>query len=200
MRKVFVSCLMAILSVAAFGQNELLEVSYANFTYDEDGVEFDDWNTFQIAIYKSKPVSETTPINMEYGIGFNYMKYSDKDEDWKRELNFMSAIVPVRFLYSLQIDNFKLLPFAGVGAKVNLSLKDKETYQYYGETESDTYNWFDKDDMGNDTAKRLQGFWTIGVRAEFQQFSLGIAYNKDFSDLVDDCRFFGTQFSMAFKF
>lgn len=200
MRKIFVSCLVAMLSIAAFGQNELLEVTYANSTYDYDGEEIDDWNTFQIAVYKSKPVSETNPINMEYGIGFNYMKYSEKEGDYKDEHNFMSAIVPVRFLYSLQIDNFKVLPFAGVGAKVNLSLKTKETYQYYGETESDTYNWFDKDDMGNDTAKRLQGFWTIGVRAEFQQFSLGIAYNKDFSDLVDDCRFFGTQFSMAFKF
>lgn len=221
MKKTLVSCSICMMCLASFAQTPILsigsssslaqssnslqprysffEIGYSEATLDEDGYEIDDWKGFSASVVSGKKVSQTNPVYLEYGIGLDYLNYSEKD-GVKMEYKFFTIDVPVRFLYDIPIDNFHLRPYAGVGLKGHVSGKLKLSYSGDSET-FDLFSSNDMDDFGlEDPFKRVQAYYSLGACVQFNKVVFGISYNKDMSEIADETFFSSVNFKLGFSF
>lgn len=224
MKKTLVSCSICMMCLASFAQTPILsssnsststmvsqssnaiqprysffELGYSSVTMDMDGSEEDDWKGYSASFVSGKKVSQTNPVYLEYGIGLDYLTYSEKN-GYKVEYKFFTVDVPVKILYDIPIDNFHLRPFAGVGLKGHASGKLKVSYSGNSET-LDLFDSKDTDELGlDDPFKRVQAYYTLGTYVQLNKVLFGISYNKDISEITDDTFFSGVNFKLGFSF
>lgn len=148
---------------------------------------------FSLGYVKSFGVSQNIPLFVETGANVMWTskdfadEYDDFfDEEEKFKLNMFSVNIPVNFGYKYQInDNIALFPYIGANFRVNVSGKLK----WEDEDDSESFDVFKKDDMkeweffGEDTWKRFQFGWQIGVALHANKFSVSASYGKDFSEI-----------------
>lgn len=149
------------------------------------------------------------PLYVDYGANFSYMFGSSEDifeEDdyegkYKTSVNVASINVPLAVTTPFQVDNITILPYVGVNLRFNLFGKQKETVEasYDGEdlSNSETYDLFNKDDMGGYPFGRFQAGLNLGVNIEFEKYTVGIGYVNDFSPVYDVEGLFTGTFSAA---
>ena len=101
----------------------------------------------------------------------------------KTKFNMISAKIPVNLMYSFEIsDAFRIEPYAGVYGRINIWGENK--LEFNGESES--YNIFDKDKVGDNVAKRFQLGWNAGVNFRITNaFTVGAGYYMDLLKFTD---------------
>ena len=166
------------------------------------------------------------PLYVDYGANFSYMfgssEYTDvgyvtsgnytfpiEDCKYKRSINLASINVPLAVTTPFQVDNITILPYIGVNLRFNLFGERKSSVEvnYDGEylSSSDTYNLFNKEDMGDYPLGRFQAGLNLGVNIEFEKYTVGIGYVNDFSPVYDvegllTATFSATTISVGYKF
>lgn len=166
-----------------------LRVSYKPVTIDFDGSD-EDATGFSADYVFSFKLSESTPLFLEAGIGYQYTGY---DEDGL-EITLHSLNVPLNIGYKHAFsDQISVMPFVGINLRGNLS--GKATMDGYDEE----LDLFDDDDM-EDAWKRFQIGWQIGVGANFNKFYAGISYGGDLSELAEETKLKATSVTIGFNF
>ena len=155
------------------------------------------------------------PLYVDYGANFSYMfgssEYTDDyyeiDYKYKNSVNVASINVPLAVTTPFQVDNITILPYVGVNLHFNLFGKKKSSAKasYEGEyfSESETYDLFNKDDMGGYPFGRFQAGLNLGVNIEFEKYTVGIGYVNDFSPVYEGFlsgTFSATTISVGYKF
>lgn len=145
-------------------------------------------------------LTKSIPLFLETGVGLDFgfwgdsesVRYDDGESyDFKLRLSTLSFAVPVNLAYRLQFnDAFSLQPYLGLNFKINAlaNYKIEEEYEDedgYGDSDDESFNMFDKDDVGDDDFRwnRFQMGWHIGVGMNYNKFYLGLSYGTDFSQL-----------------
>lgn len=160
-------------------------------SYDYEDAENTDMNGFSIGYVQSFKIAKSLPIFLETGAGINFARYSDSksfdDEEYKTSITTLGLTIPVNFVYGISInDKLSIKPYTGLYLKANLMSKGKDEYTYDGETESDDYSFFDKDDVGKDGVwNRVQVGWQIGTTLDINKFNIGISYALDFNEIAE---------------
>lgn len=169
-------------------------VSYVNTHFgvaDKKELDKDDaftLNGFSLDYNHGFSLSSSMPMFVEVGgrliFGFNSDKESDGTYyDYKQNTSWMSLAIPVNYSYKIGVtDDFVIKPYTGLNFKFNLLGKQKytETELATGDEDKDTYDLFDKKDMGEEPFKRFQMGWQIGVDFQYKPFVLGVEYSLDF--------------------
>lgn len=186
MKKLFALAFAAIMSVGASAQlissNTMTEQesnNYSRFAVGYNSVSFNDdidesMTGVSLEWVKGFPVSTSTPLFIETGIGASYSWKSKDDVDYR----FATVQVPVNLVYKYELtDGIKIAPYAGVYFRGNLLAE--------AEDDDETYNWFDDLEDEGLEAKRFSYGWQIGVGVEFNKLYLGIGYSSDLNNLID---------------
>jgi hypothetical protein len=94
----------------------------------------------------------------------------------------VNIAVPVNLAYKIGLnDNISVVPFVGVNFKLNLLAKEK----YEDDEASESFSYFDKDDVGSDAQwNRFQFGGQLGVGINFKKLYLGYQFQWDFSELA----------------
>ena len=204
MKKLLLLGLLGIFGVAAQAENySTLSVSYDNTQLwygdnwgDDEGLEAigvegnkSSLNGFGIQ-YNYGIGLGSKPMNIEVGLKWNMgFKSVSLTEDYygyfyedKVSTQFMRLNIPVSYIYHFHVNGmFAIAPYAGLDFRFNLLAKTKWKEYEDGELDyEDSWSWFDKDEMGDDTAKRFQMGWHVGVRFEVKKIFLGVEYGTDF--------------------
>jgi hypothetical protein len=153
-------------------------------------------------------VSKSVPVYVEGGVSlkYNWGKIAEENDyyygKYKSEFSYLGLIVPVSVSYKYSFpgaEGLSIAPFAGLHLTGNLLAKEKVTEGKEGSSE--TYNWFDKDDMGDDdTAKRIQFGWQVGLGLNYKALHLGFGYSADFTEILDDVKTGGLMVSLGYNF
>ena len=209
MKKVLLVALMAVFTTSAFAQiltgksaalvKENNNWSYVYLQYNAgsfspDKGDSENFNAVSLGWNKNIRLTSSLPLYLETGLGlqFSFSSESESDKYYEVEENtfLMSVKVPVGVSYAFDIPNapVAVIPTAGLDLRFNAvgTYKYEETDKYYDETDSETINLFDKDDMGGSdyTWNRFQIGAHIGVNARFwNKLLVGYAYQFDFSEI-----------------
>lgn len=146
------------------------------------GIDDESVTGFSFGYSKAFPITSSTPIFLEAGIGAQYFTKSDFMEDVFNDVKFtmFSAKVPINFVYDFALPNstISIDPFVGLSLRYNISGKLSD--------DDNDLDVFDKDDMGSSdsTFKRFQAGWQIGAKVRFEGgFMAGVSYGSDFSNI-----------------
>lgn len=197
-------------SVTTDGWNRLY-VSYnpSKLKTDVDGVDDLDMKGFTVGYLRGFSVTQKVPLYIEAGAAFQYRSYSDDYDDYgydvSEKVKVMSLNIPVHLLYRFNVtDDFSIEPFFGFDFRFNLSGKLKYEASYGGQTDSEDYNLFDKDEMndalGMDAFKRFQAGWHIGVNLSYKPVYFGVHYGKDFNEINDHVKVSTTYVTLGYNF
>ena len=175
---------VAALPAMADGYNRVT-VSYEteNYSPNEGGDGFSA-NGFGVEYTRGFGVA-SFPLYIEAGLKatFGFHNESEKEGRVKVEDKFsaISLNIPVNVAYRIDLGagNMSVTPYTGLNFRVRCTAQDKITASYNDESESETLNWFSKDDMGK-TANRFQMGWNIGARFNYGAFGIGLGYTLDF--------------------
>lgn len=179
-----------------------VQYNASSFIYDVSGADNESFSAFTLEYTNAIGVSKSLPLFVEWGVGLQYGFKSDSDSkedsgykiDIEKNFSMLSVPIPVSLVYDYQIPNSSISidPYLGLKLRANILAQEKveRTMEYRGEKESedDTRNLFDKDDMGgsDNTWNRFQVGWQIGANARFNnKFMVGISYGSDFSELAE---------------
>ena len=169
-----------------------IRLSYNPISINPDEGDGLDMTGFSLGYVKSFGVSSSLPLFVETGLNLTYATWSEEGEinyegyDIRVEdkVTSFSAYIPVNFGYKYTVnETVSLFPYVGLTLRGGISAKEKVTVEYDGESESEEYNLYDKDEVEN-TLKRFQIGWQIGVGAHIKQFYVGASYGSDFSELA----------------
>lgn len=152
-----------------------------------DGEEFEDevtgdMNAFSLNWAQARALTANLPIYLQYGAGLQYAWKTDGDSDgdWKYSstVSFLTVKVPVNVLYCYTLPNtsVSLMPYVGLGLHGHLLGQVKYSSTYDGETESETMNFFSKDDMDDEALNRFTLNWQIGAKVSFNRYIVGVGY------------------------
>lgn len=120
-------------------------------------------------------------LYIEPGVALQYLFKSEDVGGETEKFSMLSAKIPVNVIYSLPVgDGFYIDPYAGIYLRGNIMAQYKWEYQGKSETSS----LFSKDDVGDNTAKRLQVGTNVGIRARFSKFVVGLGYSMDLTDFT----------------
>lgn len=180
------------------------------------------FNGFSIGYNHAFSLTQSIPLYLETGLGFQYSTYKEDGEfifydpydddtyylDGSQKFNMFSFKVPLHVLYKFDITNspISIEPYAGLNMRFNLSAKMKisdledDYYEYDYEEDIDL---FDKKDMGSSSAtwKRFQVGWEIGARVKYNnKLSLGVSYGQDFSEIAKKTHIHTTTLSLGYCF
>jgi len=144
-----------------------------------------DQNGFNVGYAYGLNISGTLPLFLEYGAELNYLTMDESSDFLKNDAKFLHVSIPVNVVYQFSVmdDFMHIAPYAGVNFKLNLMGKNK-VKDSYGD-ESEEINFFDEDDMGDNTAKRFQLGMNAGVNFYVGHLMLGYRYQYDFMPYVD---------------
>lgn len=179
-------------------------------SYDYDDAEDTNMNGFSVDYVHAFKVAKSFPIFIETGAGINFGKWSDSESDEmygyeyevKNSLTTLGLTIPVNVVYGIGInDKMAIKPYTGLYLRVNLMGKTKYEATIDGETESETVNLFDKDDMGEDGKwNRVQVGWQIGTTLDINKFNVGIAYGLDFNEIAEKVKTSKFQVRLGYNF
>lgn len=174
-----------------------LRVSYKPITMEMDDEE-EDMTAFSIDYVFSFKLSETTPLFLETGIGYQYASWDESYDEESMEIMLHSLNIPLNVGYKHQFNNdISIMPFAGINLRGNLVGNMVYEDDYYDEEEE--VDLFDDDDM-DDPWKRFQIGWQIGVGLNFNKFYAGISYGGDFSEIADEVKLKSTSITVGLNF
>ena len=161
---------------------------------DYEDVDDTNLNGFSIDYVQSFKLSNSLPLFIETGAGISFARWSDSETEevygaeytYKESLNTLALNIPINIVYGININNTIIAkPFTGLYLKANLMGNITAEESYDGESESETYNLFDEDDMGKGyTWNRIQIGWQIGTMFDINDFNIGIAYSLDFNEIA----------------
>lgn len=176
-----------------------LRVSYKPITMEIDDEE-EDMTGFSIDYVFSFKLSETTPLFLETGIGYQYASWDESYDDESMEIMLHSLNAPLNIGYKHQFNNdISIMPFAGINLRGNLVGSMVHELGDYYDNEEEEADLFDDDDM-EDPWKRFQLGWQIGIGLNFNKFYAGISYGGDFSEIAEDTKLKNTSLTIGFNF
>lgn len=156
----------------------------ANIELGRHSEDFDQ-NGFNVGYAYGLNISGTLPLFLEYGAELNYLTMDESSDFLKNDAKFLNVAIPVNVVYQFSVmdDFMHIAPYAGVNFRLNLMGKNKvKGYQGSGSEEID---FFDEDDMGDNTAKRFQLGMNAGVNFYVGHLMLGYRYQYDFMPYAD---------------
>ena len=166
---------------------------------DYSGVDDMDFTGFTVGYNKFISVAGATPLYIEVGGALNAAFYSESEGDAEAKLTVVSAKVPASLTYKWQVsDALSILPYGGLYARLNIVATEKDDDGY----DDETYNLFDKKDMGSSDAtwKRFQLGYQIGVNVMFNdKWYLGLAYATDLSEIAKKRKFSTPAITLGFN-
>lgn len=180
---------VAALPAMADGYNRVT-VSYENESYSPKHGDGFSANGFGVEYTRGFGLA-SFPLYLEAGVKatFGFHSDSEKESGVKLEEKFsaISLNIPVNVAYRIDLgaNNMSVTPFTGLNFRVRCTAQEKITASYNGDSESETFSYFSKDDMedmtGDDkTANRFQMGWNIGARFNYGAFGIGLGYTLDF--------------------
>lgn len=164
---------------------------------DEEGPGAEPWNGVSLYWTSGKQILQDKPVFLEWGMAANLNFYTNSESkgegNYKYDFDqlgaFVSLEVPVNIGYKINLsDGVNVMPYAGLHAKGNLYGAIDNTVSYKGESETETYDFFDKDDVGSkkNVFKRVQFGWQIGAYVDFNKFYINAQYGADFGEISPD--------------
>jgi hypothetical protein len=223
MKKIFLLAIMAVMSLASQAQivssrssmvtkEEAPKNGWSTFSIDYMPGSFSadkgtdkksqSYNAFGFTWTKASSLTPQLPLFLEFGFGTQYLYFKEDFKlygyDFEQTGSMASVKVPLNIIYSYQIPNTEISidPFVGLYARVNVWGKTTLKEDVPGYAVDDSWNIFDKDDMGDEDATwgRFQLGWQIGVKARFaNSFFVGASYGSDFSNIVKNAAFLDTK-------
>lgn len=193
-------------STSTSGWNRVfIEYNPSKITTDVDGADDLDFKGFSIGYMKGISVTEKLPLFVEVGAALQYRAYKEDFDDsyyeYTEKINTTSLNIPVHLLYRFNVTNdFAIEPFFGFDFRFNIIGK----YKIEAEGESEDFNLFDKDEMKEigfeDSFKRFQAGWHIGVNLNYKPIYVGVHYGKDFNEIYDHLKVATTHITLGFNF
>ena len=179
-------------------------------SYDYEGADDNNMNGFTIDYVHAFKITQSLPLFIETGAGLNFARWSDSESEEiygyeceiKNSITTLGLTIPVNLVYGIGInDKMAFKPFTGFYLRANLMGKSKYELTVDGESEDETYNLFDKDDMGDDgTWNRVQVGWQIGTTLDINKFNIGIAYALDFNEIAEKLKSSKFQVRLGYNF
>lgn len=177
------------------------EYNPITFAIDVKGASDVDLTGFSFGVLHGIAVSQSIPLFVEVGGRLTYAFDSDNTDvvdlgdDGTIKLNYLGMTVPVNLVYNFSIPNSQvsIAPMFGLTLRANIVAKAKAEVEYEDcsgyhcttKTESKTFDFFDKDDVGKDWQfSRVQLGWQIGANVNINKFSLGLRYGSEFDDIA----------------
>lgn len=215
MKKVLLMAVLGTMSLTAFSRDFDEAYNLVSISYDNTTVTSNDW------IFEDTKTLGTNGFGLEYVHGFGFSRlpmfievggklsftfnnrsYEEGDRDyydkWKYTTTVARLNVPVSYAYRFSFgEDMAVTPYAGFDFRFNLIGSTKSTIKSweYGDrheyTDSETLNWFDKDDVEdffdvtNGSWKRFQIGWHIGARFQWKNYFAGLSYGTDITPLFD---------------
>ena len=97
-------------------------------------------------------------------------------------------------------DQLTLTPYVGLNVKGHLLGEYSVTAKALGETEKETRDLFDEDEMYDEPFKRFIVGWQIGATFTYNRVSLGVSYGSDLTEISDDVKFATTAITLGVNF
>lgn len=141
------------------------------------------WNGFSVGWNQGTNISEGTPLYLEYGLAFQYLSKSDKEDGVKESINLGTAKIPVNLAYRFALPNSKIsiTPYAGLNAKFHIWGNVKESYG----SQSVSQSLFE----GDESANRFQVGFQVGGKVDFGSAYVGISYSKDITSFESESNY-----------
>ena len=168
-----------------------VRVSYLPATIEMPGTKDIKMNGAMVAYVKSWGIIKNVPLYIESGIGLTYA--GGEIDDTRTTLNTFSLNIPVNIGFCHHINStISLSPFIGIALQGNLF----GNYKYGDES----YNLFDKNEMGGMAMKRFNAGWQAGLNVSFYDFNITGSYGKDFNEIIGDGKWCIPKLSVGFNF
>lgn len=175
-------------------------VSYENIHYGATkgsglflGKEGIGLNGFGIEEMVGFPLSKTNAIDVELGLqlqaAWGGIKTQTAGIENKLNTNLLRINIPLQFIYHFNFDEgrFKVSPSAGIDFRFNLLARETlKTYADGKQIAEDKTNYFSKFDMNDNTFKRFQMGWHVGLTFEYYNLNLNVSYGTDFTPIYND--------------
>lgn len=174
-----------------------LEVGFSTGTMKYDGHDADESEKgATVGLIYGNRLTQSMPLFLESGFKMTWLTRSDSEDGLDAKFNYLNLAIPVNLVYKFAVtDAISINPYAGLNLKVNLVAKEK--YEYDGESES--YSYFDKDDV-EDTWNRFQVGANIGVGINFKSLYLGYNFNPDFMEIAKKVKYPSHTISLGVNF
>lgn len=169
----------------ASGYNRIY-AAYAPLTisYDKRGADDTYLNYgIQVGWLGGRSIASSAPVYLEYGVNA-HIAWDENVYDGTTTLVSLNVPVNITYRFALNNSNTKIAPYAGLRLKGNIigTMSDDD---------GESYSLFDKKDVGEDTAKRVQFGYQVGVNFTFTNFHVGIGYAGDLSDFMKKTKLSG---------
>lgn len=178
------------------------EVGFTTGTLKVDGEEADESEKGLTAalIYGTRLMPEL-PLFLEYGAKATWLHSSEEEDIMGYEIeetfNYLNVSVPLNAVLKIGItDDVVVSPYVGLNLKVNIMAKSKVKY----EEDTETLNYFDKDDMDDDVFNRFQLGMNLGVGVNFKKFYIGYNFQPDFMELAEKTKYPTNTISLGVNF
>ena len=151
--------------------NNYFKASFTNATikFDAMGLSFkENLNGVSVGVAQEHSLPVSLPLSYEYGANLMAV-FGDGS-------TLISAIVPINLMYTIDLDQIQLIPFAGLNLTGHIIGQTKE----YGETD----NWFKGDEEGG-AYNRFQLGAQFGAKAKYEKYIFGISYQPSVTKLAD---------------
>lgn len=212
MKKFFTFALVCVLALAANAQIvssssrsiKTAETTYPNYNriyvgYQPTTWNFDDGDDIDASGIGfgwtgGYSVSKKMPLYLEVGLNLKYNWNSEKEYGVEEKFSALDLSVPVSLSYKYDIpgaDGLSIAPYAGLHLTGNILGK----YELGGED----LDLFDDDDV-EDTAKRIQFGYQVGVGVNYKALHLGVGYSAEFSEYTKDVKTGGMVLNLGFNF
>lgn len=197
------------LTTSVFGQDVMSGYNriYVGYTGIKTHFDFDDADNlsypgFSIGYLRGINLTQKLPLYLEVGGALQFNRYSESVTEDGYTLDYKETLlglnIPVSLVYRFNItDDFSISPDFGFNFRLNLMGKGKEEY----DGESEDWNLFSKDDMGEDgTYNRFQVGWHIGVGFDYKALHLGVDWGTDFNEIAEKTKLRTTYVTLGWNF
>lgn len=175
----------------AYETQRSLKISYMPAKIKGDGGGDISLNGATVELVNRQGISQDAPLYAEFGVGASWVGGEIEDTDLK--VNYFSLQVPLYLGYQYNVsDKVAVSPYAGIYLRGNIF----GNYKIGGES----YNAFDKDEVGDLKLNRFNIGWRIGVNFDFEKVYIGASYGSDFNDIIDHGKEQLPQITVGFNF
>ena len=196
--KCLVAAMLLACSTASFAQSDVEAWKGVRFSYDHtfvnvdiDDYDAEDYNGFSVGYEHAFKVAKKVPLFIQTGGSLNFARcsedFSDEYEKDEYKTTTLGLTIPVNLVYGVKInETLAIKPYTGFYFRVNLMSKTKNEFGPDGDTETEDWSNFDKDEVGEDGQwNRCQVGWQIGATLDISQFNVGIGYALDFNEISE---------------
>ena len=191
MKKTLLIAILGLMALVAKAQNENYNRIYIGYTpimATDDDMWDDTFHGLNVGYTKGLSLNGNVPLYLEVGANVQFNMYSEEEYDYAHDLTmtFLQAQIPVNvtYLFPLGDSGITLAPYAGLSAKFNILGKQKLENPDNGN--SHEVDFFSKDDLVDDTAKRFQVGMQLGANITFgENWNLGIGYQRDLTSFME---------------